>query len=186
MAKLTDQLEDYIKKGDWVGVCSVFKKLTGRDVSPPKQAPITKKITKKSLYAELSESMELAPIGEYTLDDLKDMVALQATENVETDDLSEIEPPKDGEKNISANPEFTYIPEKKRSKILNMDKERLAPRFTELGRYDDEDKPPVPRTRKQLKKTVACRSCHQSASIHPSLIIKGIDGQETYICPKCK
>lgn len=185
MAKLTDQLEEYIRAGDWSGVCAVFKKLTGRDVEPPKTAPKTKspeQMGKKELYTLLSKAQKLAPMKEYTLEDLREMVSLQEMETEEDGEITTIRPVS-GKKNISPNPDFTYIPEGRNP--LNMDKRKMKPVLRDFKTYDDEGGSKIARNRKKDSVRATCRECKKSADIHPSLVISGIDNEKTYICPKC-
>lgn len=189
MSKLVDQLENAIKSADWVTVCAVFKKMTGRTVEPPKVGPPPfdwRTAKKADLYKFLQKKLgELDPVKEYTTEDLRSMVQLHSSDvEDESEDLLESisEPIKTSTRNV----EYTYIPEGKTP--LNIDKQKLRPVFKDFPTYNDEKTPPVDRSReKQVTYSAKCIKCNKMYdNIHPSLITKGaLNGEKIFCCTNC-
>ena len=190
MSKLIDQLENAIKSADWVTVCAVFKKMTGRTVEPPKVGPPPfdwKTAKKGELYKVLQEKLgELDPIKDYTTEDLRVMAQMSLNEE-ETEEDNTQEDLVDTRSPVTEEEEqYTYIPPGK-TNLLNVDKKKLNPRFTEFPTYGDEGKSKVPRDRDApTLMSAPCLKCRQTYNnIHPSLINKKVTGEQIYICPNC-
>lgn len=191
MSKLVDQLENAIKSADWVTVCAVFKKMTGRTIEPPKVGPPPfdwKTAKKAELYKVLQAELgKLDPPKDYTTEDLRSMAQIHFDgdddegDTLQREDFVDYRIPVDSEQ-----VEYTYIPPGK-TNVLNIDKKKLNPRFTEFPSYDDEGKSKVARDRDAPQLMSApCLKCKQVYNdIHPSLINKKVTGEKIYICPKC-
>jgi len=185
--RLIDKLEAAIKAGSWKDVCIVYKQMTGKTIEPPNivTEPVfdINTASKTEIYKRLKKSIELGPIKEYSVEDLRDIWVMHNEPQVEEQNnpiasVEEVE-------NVSVNPEFTFTSAKKRDKIINIDKKKLKPRFTEFPSYGDEGKSKIERDRKQELVRVPCRKCKTMSDVHPSLVIHGLNNDKSYICPKC-
>lgn len=194
MAKLIDQLEAGIVSGDWKVVCDVFKKMTGKDVAPPKLvvAPLTPPFNvatakKTEIYKKLSELITLGPMKDYSTDDLRDLYTLNTEEALDFEEeveLSVVSATDNGD-NASPNPAYTYVPKEKAHRILNGDKRKFNPTFRDFDSYNDEGKSKVERDRKAVTISVNCRKCGSHVNAHPSTVTTGITGEKIFYCPKC-
>lgn len=84
MATPLTNIENGILLGDWALVCQGFNKLTGKSLSPP--APAVKPAArfnpetapKKELYKFMTGVIEMGPIKDYTVADLREMAVVHA------------------------------------------------------------------------------------------------------------
>ena len=195
--KLIDQLEDCIVAGDIFGICSVYNKLTGKNIVPP--APVVAEApavadnpldwNKTKLFNYIKKEYNIpGPSKAYSLEELQDIFIFNNAEGESTQESEselELKSPKTKSKPKTSN--FTYIPPKRAGNLLKMDQDPIKSKLTDFKVYNDEDKDPVERLRQATSKVSAtCRQCGTKESIHPSLIIGGSNGPDKkFICSKC-
>lgn len=194
--KLIDQLEDCIVAGDIFGICSVYNKLTGKNIVPPAPVAVAAPAVvdnpldwnKTKLFNYIKKEYNIpGPSKAYSLEELQEIFRFNNTE-VESDepDLDlELKSPKTKSKPKTS--DFTYIPPKRAGNLLKMDQAPIKSKLTDFKVYNDEDKDPVERLRQATNKVSAtCRQCGARENIHPSLIIGGSNGPDKkFICSKC-
>lgn len=181
MSKLLDKLEESILNGDWVQLCAVFNRMTGRNVLPPVKKE-EKFNFRKAKKAELVDRLNKAGIdcGGLSLGELRDVYEF----NFGGEESAEQPVIVDEEVYSDEEVEHTYIPPDKKHKILNCDKEKVAVQLRDFPTYDDERKPVRRTARPNNLVNAKCISCGTVEKINPLLMIGGANDKK-YICPKC-
>lgn len=192
MARLIDKMEEAILRGDWAQLCSIYNKMTGKNISPPQIAqqsvPFDYMKSKKGPLLTKLKELGVQHGDNLTLSELREVYELNIKEEEEEEEKESEEENEDtdiSKLNASPNPSFTYIPPSKAGRILNDDKNKMNARLADFPSYDDERKPLGKSVRSNKLINAKCRTCQQFSKIHPSKLIAGDTSDKTYICPKC-
>ena len=211
MATPLTNIENGILLGDWMLVCQGFNKLTGKSLSPP--APTAKPVVKfnpetapkKELYKFMTGVIEMGPIKDYTVADLREMAVVHAMGETDDDytepiidDRYTVEQPvrKDNGfinpfKSDTSLPDggqfldgFRYRSGKSKSEMLPIDKLKVKavvdPQLVKVGDPAADYTPREPVEKVDNK----CMKCSKTFKAYKGIGVE-VDGELKSLCPIC-
>lgn len=184
------KIEAGILSGDWNTVCEGFNKLTGKKLTPPVQKAEKvvfnpEKAPKKELYSYLGKIMDLEPIKNYSLADLREMAVVHSA--FSTEDLVS-QTWSDTPQHAAALDKGVFLDgfryHSGRSKLLKIDQKPVTvivePQLANIGDPTKEYQP-----REPVKHiNFSCMKCKKSFSAPESRGMY-IDGEAKALCPVC-
>ncbi len=215
MATPLTNIENGILLGDWTLVCQGFNKLTGKSLSPP--APAAKPVVKfnpetapkKELYKFMTGVIEMGPIKDYTVADLREMAVVHAMGETDDDyiepiidntytatteapvrrDNGFVNPFKKGGNDILPDggqflDGFRYRSGKSKSEMLPIDKIKVKavvdPQLVKVGDPSADYTPREPVEKVDNK----CMKCSKTFKAYKGIGVE-VDGELKSLCPIC-
>lgn len=214
MATPLVNIENGILSGDWLLVCQGFNKLTGKKISPPASPKVEsgfdpETAPKKDLYKFMKDRIDVGPIKDYTVADLREMVAIHAMGETEDDYIEPViddryvtiepfKPPikkdggfinpfkKDGNDILPNGGKFLdgFRYHSGRNKLLPIDrikvKATVDPQLVKVGDPTADYTPREPTERVENK----CMKCSKKFKTYKGIGVE-VDGELKSLCPIC-